>query len=387
MYFDKPPLDDIETVASGPSQTVWAVANTHGTKGGLLRFSDGKWGPYTFPGFDGSSVEAQVILVDRDGSVWVGTKKLGLYRIHNGIVDHCRPADGLSGHQVADLFEDHEGNLWVTTDGGVDMFRNTPVISYSVREGLSSSYPTAVLASRDGSIWVAGDDGINVLRDGRKRYPPGWASRMEQTATSLLEDYTGAIWFSLENDLAYWDQNHLHSLKPANGVFLAGLTGITEDAQHNPRALSKASLFRIDHRRVEQRVPLPKEFVAPGLLAPNLQGGVWISDAANHVFRYENGQFGSMELKGTGSTDAIEAMIADADDPLLVATLGGLFRCDGHRSTLLNARNGLPCTQIVLMVKDTHGSLWLGAECGLLRLDASELTKWRHDADAKVAIK
>src|SRR5262249_31226339 len=105
----------------------------------------------------------------------------------------------------------------------------------------------------------------------------------------------------------------------------------------------------------------------------------------NHVFRYENGQFGSMELKGTGSTDAIEAMIADADDPLLVATLGGLFRWDGHRWTLLNARNGLPCAQIVLMAKDAYGSLWLGAQCGLLRIDASELTNWRHDAEAKVA--
>jgi signal transduction histidine kinase/ligand-binding sensor domain-containing protein len=385
MYFNNRALDDTGMVASGPSQTVWVGQKIGSPEGGLQRFSTGKWSSYTLPGFDGSSVGAEAILFDRDGSLWVGTEKVGLYRIHNGVVDHYGPADGLSGHQVADLHEDHEGNLWVTTDGGVDVFRDTPVITYSVREGLSSPYTSAILASRDGSIWIAGDNGIDVLRDGRKRYPPGWPSRMKQTTVSLFEDHTSTIWMSLANDLAYWDQGNFHILKQANGGSVGDVTGITEDAQHSLWALSRNSLFRIDHRQVQQRIPLPKDFAFPGLLAPDLQGGVRISDKANHVFGYRNGQFQTMELKDIGSANGIEAMIADAEDPLLVATLGGLFRWDGHRWTILDARNGLPCTQLLWIVKDTHGSLWVGAQCGLLRIDVSELTKWRHDAEAKVA--
>lgn len=383
-----PALDDTAIVEIGPSQTIWVGEKIGSPESGLQRFFAGKWSPYTLPGFDGSAVGADAILFDRDGSLWVGTEKVGLYRIHNGAVDHYGPADGLSGHQVADLHEDHEGNLWVTTDGGVDLFRDTPVITYSVREGLSSPYTSAIVASRDGSIWIAGDNGIDVLRDGRKRYPPGWPSRMKQTTVSLFEDHTSTIWMSLPNDLAYWDQGSFHILKQPNGGSVGDVTGITEGADHNLWALSRKWLFRIDHRQVQRRVPLPKDFAFPGLLAPDLQGGgVRISDKANHVFAYRNGQFQTMELKDIGSANAIEAMIADAEDPLLVATLGGLLRWDGHRWTILDARNGLPCAQLLWIVKDTHGSLWVGAQCGLLRIDVSELTKWRHDAGAKVAFR
>ena len=84
----------------------------------------------------------------------VRDEKEGLYRIRNDMVEHFGPADGLSGHQVAAIYEDHEKNLWVTPEGGMDMFRNTPVMSYSIKEGLSSSYPTAILASRGSLISV-----------------------------------------------------------------------------------------------------------------------------------------------------------------------------------------------------------------------------------------
>src|SRR5215470_8842712 len=282
-YFNSPALDDTAIVASGPSQTVWAGEKVGSSESGLQRFSAGKWSSYSLPGFDGSAIGANAILFDGDGSLWVGTEKRGLYRIHNAVVDHYGPADGLSGNEVANLYEDHEGNLWVTTEGGVDMFHNTPVISYSVKEGLSSPYVSAILASRDGSIWIAGDNGIDLLRHGRKQYPPGWSSQINQTTFSLFEDHTGTIWISRANDLVYWDQSHFHILKQADGDSLGDVTGITEDAEHNLWALSRGFLFRIDHKQVQQRIPLSKDFVFPGLLAPDLQGGVWISDSANQV--------------------------------------------------------------------------------------------------------
>jgi len=38
-------------------------------------------------------------------------------------------------------------------------------------------------------------------------------------------------------------------------------------------------------------------------------------------------------------------------------------------------------------VKDNYGSLWIFARCGLLRIDASDVMKWRHDAGAHITTK
>ena len=64
------------------------------------------------------------------------------------------------------------------TSEGIDRFREWPVTSLSVKQGLSNSTATSVLAARDGSIWIGTADGLNRWKDGRatiyrKRIDPG----------------------------------------------------------------------------------------------------------------------------------------------------------------------------------------------------------------------
>jgi signal transduction histidine kinase len=53
---------------------------------------------------------------------------------------------------------------------------------------------------------------------------------------------------------------------------------------------------------------------------------------------------------------------------------------------VLDRRNGLPCDRIFSMVKDRHGSVWLYAQCGLLRIEAAEFARWRHDPQTIVTM-
>ena len=131
--------DGVVDVALGPSGTAWASLDGTGPQLGVRYYSGGKWTSYAVPGFDGSRVRSQALLVDRKGSLWVGTENDGVYRIYGGVADHCGVRDGLSGNGVGSLFEDREGNIWVETDGGLDMFRDTALISYTTRQGVSDS--------------------------------------------------------------------------------------------------------------------------------------------------------------------------------------------------------------------------------------------------------
>ena len=78
----------------------------------------------------------------------------GLIHLRDGRADRFRRSDGLSGDVILSLFEDREGNVWVASTGGLDRFRELPVTTMSMRQGLSSDATQAVLAATDGSIWV-----------------------------------------------------------------------------------------------------------------------------------------------------------------------------------------------------------------------------------------
>jgi hypothetical protein len=51
----------------------------------------------------------------------------------------------LSNDYVTAFFEDREGNLWVSTEGGIDLFRDNAVIDFSKTEGIVGSDVRSVL--------------------------------------------------------------------------------------------------------------------------------------------------------------------------------------------------------------------------------------------------
>src|SRR5207237_568591 len=83
-------------------------------------------------------IDSNKLLRDRHGGLWIGTVERGLIHVHNGRTDVFTRSDGLSGDVVLSLFEDREGNIWVATTGGLDRFRELPVTTFSVKQGLAS---------------------------------------------------------------------------------------------------------------------------------------------------------------------------------------------------------------------------------------------------------
>jgi streptogramin lyase len=181
---------------SGPSGSVWAAIDAVGPQFGVRYFSDGKWSPFIVPGFDGPSVRSHGLYVDRHNSLWVGTENNGIYRIHDGVADHYASTDGLSGNAVRSFYEDRGGNLWVTTDSGLDMFRNTLVVSYSMAQGLFASAISSILARRDGSIWIGNQGAIDILRNGEHSLlsPPAMSG---DSGGTLFEDHAQTAWLGV----------------------------------------------------------------------------------------------------------------------------------------------------------------------------------------------
>src|SRR5262249_17742816 len=147
----------------------------------------------------------------------------GLYRISGGSVDHSSRNDGLSGRRVSSIYEDREGNLWVSTDGGIDMFRNTPAVSYSTDQGLTAS-ATSVLVSRDGAVWAGAFDGgisdgekrPDVLKvGGNGRFSPG--PPFPGIIGAMFQARSGGLWFGHYPFLAVYSHGRVEKVLDRDG--------------------------------------------------------------------------------------------------------------------------------------------------------------------------
>jgi ligand-binding sensor domain-containing protein len=194
-------LSGVNGLAAMPDDSLWVGIQRAGPGLGLEHFVGERWLPFVATDFDGSKLEVTTVFLDRENSLWVGTAKDGIYRIHNNSVDHFRHADGLSGDSVNCFFQDAEGTLWVATSRGIDSFHDLPITTFSTAEGLSSDRAGSIVTARDGTIWIANSGALDSIRDGkvssirRENGLPG------TRVTALFEDRAGTLWLGVDNGL------------------------------------------------------------------------------------------------------------------------------------------------------------------------------------------
>jgi ligand-binding sensor domain-containing protein len=221
-------FNGVLALAGGPDGSVWVGLVHAGKGGGLQQLVQGAWKPFVTPEFDGSALAVTALLLDRGGSLWVGTLNQGIYSIQGDKVDHFRSSDGLSGDAVTGLFQDREGNIWVATSRGIDTFHDLRVASFSTRQGLSADQVNSVLASRDGSVWI-GNYALDILRSGKVTSIRPQNGLPGRSTTSLLEDRAGRRWVGTDEELSVYEQGKFTKIHTRDGSPLGAVRAMTED--------------------------------------------------------------------------------------------------------------------------------------------------------------
>ncbi|MGO9260544.1 MAG: two-component regulator propeller domain-containing protein [Bryobacteraceae bacterium] len=365
--------------------------------GTLGRFDSGKTERlYTFPG-DAARSYAHRLLRDRDGGLWIATASRGLVHIHHGRTDAYTVADGLSGDDVAALFEDREGNIWAATPGGLDRFRDFAAATYSVDQGLSNALVTSVVAARGGSVWLGTFDGLNRFDHGqwtvyraRSAHPsagareavgPGWPERGVQC---LFLDDRGRLWIFTLNGAGYWEDGRY---VPVLGLSGTNYHAIAEDRSGNVWAAnSEAGLFRVSGGRVAEQISWASLGHPDGVMAlaaDPRQGGLWLGFHRGGLAYFSDGQIRAQYTAADGLGEGpVSHLRFDADGALWASTDGGLSRWKNGRFRTLGSRNGLPCDAVHWSIQDDDHSLWLYTVCGLARVARSDIDAWAAAVDS-----
>ena len=331
-------------------------------------------------------VNSNKLLRDRDGGLWIGTHERGLIHVHQGRTEVFTKADGLSGDISCSLFEDREGNIWVGTSSGLDRFRDLPVTTISLKQGLSDVDSNSVLAATDGSIWVATHHGLARWKDGKATIFRKANGLPDDSIQSLFQDDRGRIWVSTVHGLVYLKDGRFAAV---NGVPSPEVFSITGDKSDNLWLSGNKGLSHMRNGRLVEHFPwsaMGRHQQAKAVISD--KGGVWLAFwTGGGVLYFKDGQVRASYTAADGlGRGPVGGLRLDRDGALWAAIQekGGLSRMkDGHVATL-TTRNGLPCDTIHWSIEDDDRSLWLYTACGLVRITRSELDAWIADPTHRI---
>ena len=380
-------FNGILALASRPDGSLWVGLVHSGKGGGLQQLAQGAWKSLVTPELDGSTLEVTALLLDRDSCLWIGTLSQGIYRIQGNKVDHFRSSDGLSGDAVAGLFQDREGNIWVSTSRGIDNFHNLRVASFSTRQGLSADQVNSVLASRDGTVWI-GNYNLDVLRSGKISSIQPRNGLPGRELTSLLEDRTGRLWVGVDQELWIYERGKFRKIYSRDGSPLGTIRAMTEDVDGSIWAEANSNenrpeLLHVQDLRIHDKISSPQLPLA-NTLAADPHGGVWLGLASGGLARYRDGQMEFFSLNRSPHDGPVHGLLVNSDGSVLAATASGLFGWQNGRVQSLTVRNGLPCDAIYALIFDRKDTLWLYAACGLIAIPNAELQQWWKSPDTAV---
>ncbi len=347
--------------------------------------------------FDDGSVEA--LLVDRAGTLWVGTRS-GLYRRSpNG---HREGAHGGLPHSdVTALLQDREGRLWAGTRQGV--CRILPERSFAGRRlqdvcavvpGQTGGVVYSLHESSDGVLW-AGSNGLLMA------WIPGIAGVSHYTARNGLPGYGTPI-LAMSEDLAgnLWTggfgairiaKGGFRTYSERDGLDSRFILSILEDRAGELWVVSNGANGRIFHRfdgrkfhPIRPDVPraIPWGWGA-GQITLQTRGGEWWIPTAMGVFRFPPFDFNQPESARPKAVyeaaNSIYAVFEDSRGGVwmsvqILATpngptrANGLARWDSATGELRHYtdRDNVPQALATAFAEDRAGAVWIGLSTGSL---------------------
>lgn len=319
----------------------------------------------------------------RDGYLWLGTND-SLYRFDGLHFARYRPPDGSPLGIISVLKAEDEG-LWAgLRNGGISLISDTDITTYPVSAGLPGGVIYSIAKDSSGAVWIAAGGGLARF-DGNswKRISTDW-NFPGRNARALLVDRDDTLWAANEDRLFY--------LPPGAQEFIdAGITlgWVNQMVQAPDGAIWIAERYGGSLRRIvpnggDTATQVTVIDGANGLLFDST-GAIWVGTRDKGI-RYAQASGGvngrpitdalihqeEFMAKDGLSADNVLPMLEDVDGNIWVGTSGGLDRF--RPKTMISA--AFPHNaQNFALVSAATGTVWAGtSNLPAMRLNNTELT-------------
>lgn len=307
---------------------------------------------------------------DAHDGIWLSTDE-GLRLI---VGDGLSAPYQLSGKMVYTDLVDREGNLWISTDKGVDQIRPARLSTLPLPPRMTGGL--SVVVDGGGTAWIgnrahnASFDGSSIAVDqGSRRSAMPFAS-----VTATLRDSDGSVWFG--------GSGRIRHQRGAQGQTIP-LPADAGRAEVQALARGGDGTLWVSVVGVGIRAWKDGHWQAGGghaeladtpavTLHADAQGRIW--------FGYPNNRLAMLDgavLRRYGQRDGIDIgtvlSMSSRGGQLWIGGSEGLSRLVGERFVHLASSDGVPLYNVSGMAETARGELWLHGADGLVRLDQAAL--------------
>jgi ligand-binding sensor domain-containing protein len=320
------------------------------------------------------------LLVDRQGAVWIATER-GLARHWQGRFDPLTDHEGLSRPSITTVFEDRDGSLWAGTNGGgLNRLQTGPILTYSVRHGLSDEVVYALAGDGADGLWVGTiRGGVSHFRNGVFEPFPVANPLAAGSTRSLHFDPEQGLWIGSDHGLFRYSGGRLVACPPQQGFPDRPVRTILRDAEGTTwfgtdgGGLTGWKDGRFVHYTTAEGLPSDRVRT----LSRARAGGLWVGTSGG-VARMRDGRFETYSDREGLSSNLVRALHEDEAGVLWIGTFGGgLSRLEQGRITSYRQRDGLFSDVVYHIAEDGRGHLWMSCNKGIFRVAKRQLEEFR----------
>ena len=286
--------------------------------------------------------------------------------------------NGLSHHDLSALFVDREGSMWMGMIGhGLSRWLGQGRWeAYTVAEGLSDDIVWTSLRDAKGRLWVGTESGLNYLADGEVKL---WKQAGIETSRSLTLAENDGLWVgSAAGALVHIDETSL----TATQWKMPEVYRVLADGEHKLWIATGAGLFLIDPK---DRSHAPALVQDKAIADPNVRFSDICLDRSHQLWAASDRGLYRMDSTGWKRIDpglaAVNPYVIAADNNgnlWATGTQPGVVRLriagDKVTEAARITRPPLVSEQVVSMLVDRRGWVWLGQDAGLVVFDGQ---RWR----------
>lgn len=311
--------------------------------------------------------------------------------------------------------------MWIGSRNGLNRYDGYKFIIYrydSMNDNsLSNNLVTDIVEATDGNIWIATQSGLNMYERNTGRFIRFMHDDRNPNSISsniinrLAFDYQGNLWIATQTGgLDRFDikkkvfQHHMYSREDSESISDNNVRTVFEDSQRNlwiGTATGGLGLYNQKDKRFvkfQYKNPVTKAISGSNVtcMIENLKGQLWVGtqDDGLYLFDEDKGAFKRFKHDDKSasslSSNTIYSLNKDEEGNLWVGTEnGGLSILNKKTNTFRNYlhdeidNNSINGNSIYSICKDRSGNMWLGAFSGginLFKKSSASFSLYRHNS-------